>query len=172
MNSRKDGLTTLAPFMKITKFLRNEDLKSRGGHVERKWWLVDAENQTLGRLASRIAMILRGKDKPHYTPHVDGGSYVVVVNAGKIHLSGKKMLNKTYYRHTGYPGGLKSAKAFEKLEKDPCSLIRSAVKGMMPKNALNRNSIRKLKIYAGTEHKHHANQPEPLEITYKPSQTS
>ncbi|WP_025324537.1 50S ribosomal protein L13 [Deferrisoma camini] len=132
--------------------------------AEREWFVVDAEGQTLGRLASRIATILRGKHKPTYTPHVDTGDFVVVVNAEKVHLTGNKLDQKMYWRHSGYPGGIKGRTARQMLERKPEDVLRLAVKGMLPKNILGRNMLRKLKIYAGPEHPHQAQQPRPLEL--------
>ena len=134
--------------------------------VERKWYVVDAEGQTLGRLASQVAAILKGKHKPIYTPHVDTGDHVIVINAEKIQLTGKKLLNKRYYRYSGYPGGLKSSTAGELLNRNPERVIKAAVWGMIPHNRLGRQMIRKLKIYAGPEHPHEAQQPEKLELKY------
>nr|HID57744.1 50S ribosomal protein L13 [Desulfobacterales bacterium] len=130
--------------------------------VDRRWYLIDAEGQILGRLASLIAMRLRGKHKPIYTPHVDTGDFIVVVNADKLVLTGKKWDKKVYYHHTGYMGGLKSITAKRLLEKRPEDLLFFAVKGMLPKNRLGRRLIKKLKIYAGPDHPHKAQQPEPL----------
>ena len=128
--------------------------------VERKWYILDAEGQTLGRLASEAASILRGKKKPIYTPHVDCGDYVIIINAEKIEVTGKKRKEKIYKRHTGYPGGLKEI-TFEKLlEKQPEEILRHAVKGMLPKGPLGREMAKKLKVYAGAEHKHEAQKPE------------
>ena len=124
--------------------------------IERTWFLVDAEDKVLGRLASKIAAVLRGKHKPVYTPHVDTGDFVVVVNADKIHLTGTKLDNKMYYRHSGYPGGIKVTTAGELLEKKPEAIIQHAVKGMLPKNKLGRQQLKKLKVYAGTDHPHRA----------------
>jgi len=132
--------------------------------VERKWYVVDATNKILGRLASQIAIKLRGKDKPVFTPHVDTGDFVIVVNAEKVRLTGKKWENKYYYRHSGYMGGLKQMTAKELLEKKPEELIRHAVKGMLPKNRLGRRLLKKLKIYAGPNHPHEAQKPEKLEL--------
>ena len=132
--------------------------------VERKWFVVDAEGQTLGRLASQIATVLRGKHKPIYNPSVDTGDYVVVVNAEKIHTTGRRMDSKKYYTHSGYVGGLKERTLREMLETDPDRVIHLAVRGMLPKNALGRKIIKKLKVYAGPEHPHGAQQPEPLEF--------
>jgi large subunit ribosomal protein L13 len=130
--------------------------------VNRDWYLVDAENQVLGRMATAIANVLRGKNKPTFTPSVDTGDFVVVVNAEKIALTGNKVADKTYYSHSGYPGGIKSITAGKLLEKKPEDLIRIAVKGMLPKNKLARHMLSKLKIYAGTEHPHKAQQPRVL----------
>lgn len=132
--------------------------------VERKWFVVDAEGETLGRLASRIATILRGKHKPIYNPAVDTGDFVIVVNAEKIHTTGRRLDQKKYYRHSGYPSGLKERTLREMLEKHPERVIQRAVRGMLPKNVLGRKMIRKLKVYAGPDHPHQAQQPEPLEF--------
>ena len=131
---------------------------------ERNWLVVDANGQTLGRLATRIADALRGKRKPEYTPHIDTGDFVVVVNAEKITVTGDKLNQKRYYRHSGYPGGLKSRTLAEMLERRPEEVIRKAVKGMMPRNRLARRQITKLKVYAGPEHPHQAQKPQPMEI--------
>jgi large subunit ribosomal protein L13 len=130
--------------------------------IERRWYVVDAEGQTLGRLATRIADTLRGKRKPEYTPHVDTGDFVVVVNADKIAVTGKKLEQKIYYRHSGYPGGLRERTLAEELERRPTEVLRKAVKGMLPRNRLARQQITKLKIYAGPEHPHQPQNPEPL----------
>ena len=130
--------------------------------VERRWYVVDAEGETLGRLATRIADTLRGKRKPEYTPHVDTGDYVVVVNAEKIAVTGKKMDDKLYYRHSGYPGGLRVRTLREQLDRRPTEVVRIAVKGMLPRNRLARRQITKLKVYAGPEHPHAAQNPESL----------
>jgi large subunit ribosomal protein L13 len=130
--------------------------------VERRWYVVDAEGQTLGRLATRIADALRGKGKPTFTPHVDSGDFVVVVNADKIAVTGKKLDEKRYYRHSGYPGGLRSRTLREQLERRPTEVVRTAVKGMLPRNRLARRQITKLKVYAGPAHPHEAQRPEPL----------
>ena len=132
--------------------------------VERKWYVVDAEGQTLGRLATEIARILRGKNKPQYTPHVDTGDFVVVVNAEKVVVTGRKAEQKVYRRHSGYPGGLKTTTYEQMLERRPTEILRRAVKGMMPKTRLARQQLRKLKIYAGPEHPHAAQDPQTLEV--------
>ena len=132
--------------------------------VKRDWYVVDATDKTLGRLSTEIARRLRGKHKPEYTPHVDTGDYIVVINAEKIHVTGSKTTDKMYHHHTGYPGGLKSI-SFEKLmKKAPERIIEAAVKGMLPKNPLGRDMYRKLKVYAGDKHNHEAQQPKVLEI--------
>jgi large subunit ribosomal protein L13 len=131
---------------------------------ERNWLVVDAEGQTLGRLATRIADALRGKRKPEYTPHVDTGDFVVVVNAEKIMVTGQKLDQKRYYRHSGYPGGIRSRTLREQLDRRPTEVLRKAVKGMLPKNRLARQQLTKLKIYAGPEHPHAAQSPKPLEV--------
>ncbi len=130
--------------------------------VERRWYVVDAEGQTLGRLATRVADTLRGKRKPEYTPHVDTGDFVVVVNAEKISVTGKKLDEKLYRRHSGYPGGLRTRTLREQLERRPTEVLRKAVKGMLPRNKLANRQITKLKIYAGPEHPHGPQNPEPL----------
>jgi large subunit ribosomal protein L13 len=130
--------------------------------VVHDWFQVDAETETLGHLATKIAHVLRGKHKPIYTPHVDTGDFIVVTNAEKIKLTGNKLLGKQYYRHSGYPGGIKSMNAEELLEKKPEMVIMKAVRGMLPKNRLGRQMIKKLKIYAGKDHPHMAQQPKPL----------
>jgi large subunit ribosomal protein L13 len=137
---------------------------AKPGEVERRWYVVDADGQTLGRLATRIADTLRGKDKAQYTPHVDTGDFVVVVNAEKVLVTGNKLDQKRYYRHSGYPGGLRSRTLREQLERRPTEVIRKAVKGMLPKNRLARQQLNKLKIYAGPEHPHEAQAPQPLEV--------
>jgi len=132
--------------------------------LKHQWYLVNAEGKVLGRLASELAKILRGKHKPTFTPHVDTGDFVVVVNAEKVGLTGKKLKDKIYYRHTGYPGGIKEVSAEKLLAKKPTELIRRAVKGMLPKNSLGRQMLRKLKVYAGPNHPHKAQNPVPLEL--------
>ena len=131
---------------------------------ERNWLLVDAEGQTLGRLATQIADALRGKRKPTYTPHVDVGDFVIVVNAEKVTVTGRKREQKRYYRHSGYPGGLRSRSLEEMLERRPEEVIRLAVKGMLPRNRMARAQLRKLKVYAGPDHPHAAQKPQPIEI--------
>ena len=131
---------------------------------ERNWYVVDATGQTLGRLATQIADALRGKRKPTYTPHIDVGDFVIVVNAERIEVTGNKRAAKRYYRHSGYPGGLKSRTLQEMLDRRPEEVIRRAVKGMLPRNRLARQQLRKLKVYAGPEHPHQAQKPEQLEI--------
>ena len=131
---------------------------------ERNWLVVDAEGKTLGRLATQIADHLRGKGKPVYTPHVDTGDFVVVINAEKIAVTGNKLADKRYYRHSGYPGGLRSRTLGDMLERRPEEVIRRAVRGMMPRNRLARKQLTKLKVYAGPDHPHAAQKPQPLEI--------
>ena len=132
--------------------------------VERKWYVVDAEGKTLGRMASQIAAILRGKNKPTYTPHVDCGDYVIIINADKVAVTGKKRQEKIYKRHTGYPGGLRELTFEQLMEKHPEEVVRHAVKGMMPNGKLGRKMFKKLKVYAGPEHDHAAQKPEVLDI--------
>ncbi|HZM17834.1 MAG TPA: 50S ribosomal protein L13 [Gaiellaceae bacterium] len=135
---------------------------AKPGEVDRLWYVVDAEGQTLGRLATRIADTLRGKHKAQYTPHVDTGDFVVVVNAEKIAVTGKKLDEKLYHRHSGYPGGLRTRTLREQLDRRPTEVLRKAVKGMLPRNRLSRAQLTKLKIYAGPEHPHEAQDPKPL----------
>ena len=137
---------------------------AKPSNIERNWLIVDAKDQRLGRLATRIADNLRGKTKPVYTPHIDTGDFVVVVNAARIAVTGRKMDNKIYYRHTGYPGGLKQRTLAEMMDKKPEEVLRLAVKGMLPKNRLGRAQLRKLKIYAGPEHPHEAQNPEEMKL--------
>ncbi len=144
----------------------NKTHSTKPSEIERAWWVVDAEGQTLGRLASRIAPILRGKHKPYFAPHLDCGDYVIVVNADKIHVTGNRLDQKRYYRYSGYPGGLRYRTLREQLDRDSRLVIEKAVKGMLPSNsALGRQMLKKLKVYAGPEHKHEAQNPQPLEIS-------
>ncbi|HEX7089777.1 MAG TPA: 50S ribosomal protein L13 [Longimicrobiales bacterium] len=136
----------------------------RESDIQRRWWIVDAEGKVLGRLASRVAGILRGKHKPIFTPHLDTGDYVVVINAEKVRLTGNKAEQKTYFRHSGYMGGERFIPFRRMLEKHPERVIELAVKGMLPKNALGRQMRRKLRVYAGPAHPHEGQQPQPLEI--------
>ena len=137
---------------------------AKAEEVKRKWYVVDAEGKPLGRLASEIAKILRGKNKPIYTPHVDTGDNVIVLNAAKVALTGKKLDNKVYRHHSGWPGGLKEVKYRQLMEKSPEKVIELAVKGMLPRNSLGRAMFRKLKVYRGSEHEHQAQKPETLDI--------
>ncbi len=136
----------------------------KAGEIERKWYVVDAQDKVLGRLSTQIAMRLRGKHKPIFTPHLDTGDFIIVINAEKVRLTGKKLNNKIYYKHTGYIGGLKRFTAKEMLEKRPEDVIRLSVKRMLPKNRLGRSQLKKLKIYRGPEHPHAAQQPEVLAL--------
>ncbi|MFG3435661.1 50S ribosomal protein L13 [Nonomuraea sp. NPDC047897] len=133
--------------------------------VQRQWYVIDATDVVLGRLASHVATLLRGKHKPIFAPHVDTGDFVIVINAGKVSLSGNKLEQKKAYRHSGYPGGLRSVSYGELMEKRPEKAVEKAVKGMLPKNSLGRKMAKKLKVYAGAEHPHQAQQPVPFEIT-------
>jgi len=137
---------------------------AKKNEVLRDWYVVDVENKVLGRVATQIANVLRGKNKPLFTPSVDTGDFVIVLNADKIALTGKKLTDKMYYRHSEYPGGLKSISAGKLIEKDVEQVIRKAVKGMLPKNKLARHMITKLKVYVGPTHPHQAQQPKPLDI--------
>ena len=135
--------------------------------VERKWYVVDAEGKTLGRLAAEVAKVLRGKNKPTFTPHVDTGDHVIVINVAKVALTGKKLVQKTYFRHSGYPGGTTFTPAGQMLENKPERVIELAVRGMLPKNSLGRQMYRKLQVYRGAEHPHAAQLPEVLEINVR-----
>ena len=139
---------------------------AKAADIERKWYVVDAEGQTLGRMASEIAKVLTGKNKPMYTPFLDTGDYVIVINADKIRVTGKKMDSKLYTHHTGYIGGLKQVSMRKMMDKKPTYAVTHAVKGMLPKNALGRQMLKKLRVYAGPEHEHAAQKPEVLEIKY------
>jgi large subunit ribosomal protein L13 len=145
-----------------TQFVRKEDVEN--GTYPRNWWVVDAEGKTLGRLATEVARRLRGKHKAIFAPHTDVGDFVVIVNAEKVTVTGNKEMKKIYYRHTGYPGGIKETRLDEMRERKPEALVEKAVKGMMAKNALNRNMLRRLKVYVGPEHPHSAQQPQLLEV--------
>ncbi|MDP7422222.1 MAG: 50S ribosomal protein L13 [bacterium] len=134
------------------------------GDVDRKWYVVDAENAILGRMATRVATVLMGKHKPTYSPHIDNGDFVIVINADKVRVTGKKELQKTYFRHTQYPGGGKHTAYKDMKEKHPERIVEHAVKGMLPKNKLGKAQYRKLKVYVGPGHPHEAQQPEKLEI--------
>ena len=135
--------------------------------VERKWYVVDAEGKTLGRLAAEVAKVLRGKNKPTFTPHVDTGDHVIVINAAKVALTGKKLIQKTYFRHSGYPGGTTFTPAGQMLESKPERVLELAIRGMLPKNSLGRQMYRKLQVYRGAEHPHAAQLPEVLEINVR-----
>ncbi|MCP4420499.1 MAG: 50S ribosomal protein L13 [Chloroflexi bacterium] len=137
---------------------------TKPAEVEHKWFIVDAEGQTLGRLATRVATILRGKHKPGFSPSVDCGDYVVIINAEKIHVTGRRLDQKMYYRHSGYPGGLTEISLRDQLEKFPTRPMEAAVKGMLPKGKLGRKIYKKLKVYAGSEHPHEAQQPVPMDL--------
>ena len=136
----------------------------KAGEIERRWWVVDANGQTLGRLATRIATLLEGKHKPIYSPHIDTGDHVVVVNAGRVRVTGDKLRQKTYYRHSNYPGGLKAETLETLLARKPELVIERAVKGMLPQNRIGRAMFRKLKVYSGAEHPHAAQQPTVVEL--------
>jgi large subunit ribosomal protein L13 len=146
--------------------LPTKTYSAKPGEIERHWYVVDATGLTLGRLATQIADTLRGKRKPQYTPHVDTGDFVVVVNCERIRVTGKKRTDKIYYRHSGYHGGLRSRTLQEMLDRRPEEVIRLAVKGMLPRNRLARKQLTKLKVYAGPEHPHAAQKPQPMEIEH------
>ena len=137
---------------------------AKANEVERKWYVIDAEGKTLGRLSSEVASILRGKHKPTFTPNVDTGDHVILINVEKIHLTGKKLTDKIYYRHTMHPGGLKTRTALEMRTNYPVRMLELAIKGMLPKNSLGRQIFKKLHVYAGSEHPHEAQQPEVYEL--------
>ncbi len=139
-------------------------VSARPAEVEQQWYVIDAENQVVGRLASQVAAILRGKHKPYFTPHVDCGDYVIIVNADKARFSGKKETDKLYYRYSGYPGGLRTRTAKEMRQRRPDYIMRHAVKGMLPKGPLGRNMLKKLKVYASPTHPHEAQQPKVLAL--------
>ncbi|NDJ86821.1 MAG: 50S ribosomal protein L13 [Chloroflexi bacterium] len=145
--------------------MRHKTFSPTPEDVQREWWVVDAQGQTLGRMASRIAMVLRGKNKSTFAPHMDMGDFVVVINAEKIHVTGRRLDQKIYYRHSGYPGGMRQLTLRQMLEKHPERVIEIAVRGMLPKNRLGRQMLKKLKVYAGDAHPHEAQQPKPLELT-------
>jgi len=142
---------------KLTKFIKTED-------ADRKWYVIDATDQVLGRLATKAASVIRGKNKAIFTPNMDTGDFVIVINADKVKMTGKRELQKTYFRHSGYPGGGRTTSFAELMEKKPEAVIEKAVKGMLPKNRLGRKLVRKLKVYAGAEHPHAAQQPEALSV--------
>ncbi len=144
--------------------ISNKTYNANSSTVDKKWVILDAEDQPLGRLASRVATILRGKNKPEFTPHADTGDNVIVINAEKVLLTGKKLTNKKYFRHTGFVGSETHTSALDMQKKDPTSLITIAVKGMLPKNKLSRQILKNLRVYAGSVHPHTAQQPEILEI--------
>ncbi|MCD6570594.1 MAG: 50S ribosomal protein L13 [Deltaproteobacteria bacterium] len=137
---------------------------AKKGEIEKKWILIDARDQVVGRLASKVASVLRGKTKPQYTPHVDVGDFVVVINADKVQFTGNKWDQKMYYRHSGYPGGLKATKAKDVLKKKPEQILKNAVRGMLPKGSLGRAMLKKLKVYSGGDHPHMAQQPEEMKV--------
>lgn len=140
---------------------------ANAANVERKWYVVDAADKTVGRIAAEVAKVLRGKHKPTFTPHVDTGDHVIIVNADKVKFSGKKLVQKTYFRHSGYPGGTTFTTAGKMLAEKPVRVLELAIKGMLPKNTLGRQMYRKLNVYAGPEHPHAAQQPEVLEISVR-----
>jgi large subunit ribosomal protein L13 len=144
--------------------MRIKTYTPRAAEIQREWFVIDAKDQTLGRLATQIAVLLRGKHKPMFSPHMDVGDYVIVLNCDKIRVTGRKLDQKFYYRHSGYPGGLKSVSLREMLHRRPERVIQSAVRGMLPKNRLGRKMIKKLKIYAGDTHPHQAQKPKVFEL--------
>lgn len=139
---------------------------AKPSEIEQKWYVVDAKGQTLGRLASQVAFLLKGKHMPTYTPHVNPGQHVIIINAEQIHLTGNKLQNKKYYRHSGYPGGIKEITAGDLLRRNPERMVRAAIWGMLPHNKLGRKLIKNVKVYSGSEHPHAAQQPEIYELKY------
>jgi large subunit ribosomal protein L13 len=139
-------------------------ISAKAQDIQHDWYVIDAQGQTLGRLATQVATILRGKHKAIYTPHVDCGDYVIIVNAEKVHVTGQKMNQKMYYRHSGYPGGLKTISLRDQLKKFPARVLEAAIRGMLPKNRLGRQMFKKLKVYAGPAHPHQAQQPKEVSI--------
>ncbi|SDJ08202.1 50S ribosomal protein L13 [Natribacillus halophilus] len=137
---------------------------AKANEIDRKWYVIDAEGKRLGRLASEVAALLRGKNKPEFTPHVDTGDNVIIINAEKVELTGRKLTDKMYYRHSGYPGGLKETRAIDMRKNKPVKMVELAVQGMLPKNALGRQTFKKLHVYEGPEHKHQAQKPEVYEL--------
>ena len=162
VDSSETQTETAATRVKVRNL--NRTYSARPSEIERQWYLVDAANQPLGRLAARIATVLLGKHREYYTAHIDTGDFVVVINSAFVKLTGNKLDQKVYYYHTGYPGGLRSCTAREKLKQDPTVLVQKAVAGMLPKNKLSRQIIKKLKVYAGPEHPHASQRPAPLAI--------
>jgi large subunit ribosomal protein L13 len=160
----RDGYDPPAALGRLRGFCTMKTFVATPSNRQRDWYVVDAEGKTLGRLATQIADALRGKRKPEYTPHIDTGDFIVVINAEKIRVTGDKLAQKTYWRHSGYPGGIKSRTLAEMLERRPEEVIRKAVKGMLPRNRLARQQLVKLKVYAGPDHPHAAQQPKPMEI--------
>jgi large subunit ribosomal protein L13 len=148
--------------LKVKTLRIHKTYVAKAGEVERAWYVVDATGQTLGRLATQVASILRGKNKPQYTPHEDVGDFVIVVNAEKVHVTGRKLDQKKYYWHTGFPGGIREIGLRRQLELHPDRVITHAVKGMLPRGPLGRDQLRKLKVYGGPDHPHEAQQPQPL----------
>lgn len=148
----------------MTNLKNQRTYQPKHREIERDWWIVDAEGKTLGRLASQVATILKGKHKPIYAPHVDTGDYVIIVNAEKIRVTGQRLDQKLYYHHSGYPGGLSEINLRYLLKKHPTRPVKFAVRGMLPKNVLGRQMLRKLKVYAGPDHPHEGQQPKPLTI--------
>jgi large subunit ribosomal protein L13 len=157
-------MTIKTKYCSVVNTISNKTFSAKPTDIQKKWILLDAENQPLGRLSTQIATILKGKNKPEYTPHMDTGDHVVVINAEKVALSGKKMTDKEYFRHTGYPGGVKVETPKDILEKDPTQLILKAVKGMLPKNRLGRQLLTNVRVYAGNVHPHTAQQPAKIEL--------
>ena len=144
--------------------MRTKTYTAKPEDIQREWYVIDATNQTLGRLASQVAHLLRGKHKPIFTPHMDVGDFVIVINADKIHVTGSKLDDKVYYWHSGYPGGLKSRTLRQQLDKFPARVVETAVRGMLPKNKMGRKMRKKLKVYAGNSHPHQAQKPKVLEL--------
>lgn len=164
---KKRGIATFYSInLKINKVdtLSYKTISANSGTVKKEWYVIDATDQVLGRLASRVALVLRGKNKPDFTPHVDCGDNVIIVNADKVRLTGKKLTDKVYVRHTGYPGGQRFATPKEMFDRKPTFVVEHAIKGMLPKNRLGADLFRNLYVYAGPEHPHEAQQPKPLTL--------
>ena len=162
---QREGCVSNRSHIESRMSMNTKTFSPKTAEIERRWWLVDAEGQTLGRLASLLATRLRGKDKPTFSPHMDVGDFVIVVNASRIQVTGRKLSQKQYYKHSGYPGGLKTSNLEDLLAKWPDRVIEKAVRGMLPQNKLGDQMIKKLKVYGGMEHPHSAQTPEPWVIT-------
>jgi large subunit ribosomal protein L13 len=164
IGAENSNTTGFLSFICVEKEQAMKTWNAKPGEVEKKWWLVDATDKSVGRLASEVAKVLRGKNKPEFSPHCDAGDFVVVINSDKVKFTGNKWASQVYYKHTGYFGSLKETTAAEQKQKDSTEIVRNAVKGMLPKNTLGRQQFSKLKVYQAAEHPHHAQQPESLSL--------